>query len=137
MGGGDITYGYVGTAATFALAFFTRYFAQQCVTMAYITKDKKRLGFQVHNLLGNPGKILEVPIGKAKFAAPLSTNQTKKSMFQSSYIPIKIEGRDGKLLIEVDGFLSPNSKALELLDPNQQSLDNKSSRVKWHRTFRR
>lgn len=132
---GDVNIGYVGTAATFVLAYFTRHFANQCANCVYITRDKKRLGFQVHNLMGNPGKIFEVPVGKAIFSATPTTE--KRALLRSGYVPIKIEGMSSKLLVEMDGFFPDKQSYVDLLDSKRQLPEVKSSRIEWHKSIRR
>lgn len=133
---GDVNVGYVGTAASFVLAYFTRHFANQCSSLMYVTKDKKRLGFQVHNLMGNPGKVFEVPVGKAVFSSnPMAE---KKVFLRSGYVPIQVEGMSSKLLVEMDGFLPDKQNYVDLLDSKKlQTPQVKSSRVEWQKTIRR
>lgn len=57
--GGDPSWGYLGLAATGLFVYFTRHFAHHTVYQSYATLDGRRVGFQVHNLFGNPGESME------------------------------------------------------------------------------
>jgi hypothetical protein len=57
---GDPFWAFIGTAATCFICFFTREYAHSAVYQGYETLDGERLGFQFHNVLGSPGRKVEV-----------------------------------------------------------------------------
>lgn len=141
LSGGDPTIGYVGTAASFGLAYFTRYFANHAVYSVSLTKDERKFHFQVHNFFGNPGKIIEVDVWKAKFKTPLKSTGVKSVLLSSSYIPIQISGLNSYLLVEKEGFGDLDSPVVRSLsDGNALHLDSKTKedRKEWNkRSYRR
>lgn len=120
-------WGYFGVAATGLIVYFTRHFAHHVVYQSYLTGDGKRVGFQVHNILGNPGRKFEVSIGNAKFLSPntaLVENAGNKSfiknLFNSSLIPLRVEGVQGNVLVDKEGLAQePAIKLIEILSKGQ------------------
>lgn len=80
---GDPTWGYIGCAGTGALMYFTKYFSGSAVLKSYISADGKRIGFQVHDLVGRPGKKYEVAKGNAKFARASQDKELREEMVYS------------------------------------------------------
>ena len=57
--GGDPRWGYVG-AFTGGLVFYsTKWLAHSSVYRAYLTEDNLRVGFQLYNIIGKPGRKIE------------------------------------------------------------------------------
>lgn len=138
MSAGDPTFGYVGTAASFGLAYFTKYFANHVVYSAYLTKDQKRIGFQVHNMFGSPGKIMEVDVGNAKFNTLLDGKEQQNKLLSSSYYPIKVKGLDSLLLVEKEGFSDKSSTVVKTLSSKDFApVESKESRKEWYSKVRR
>lgn len=52
-------WGLVGTFFTFMIAFLARSYAHGAIIQAYESADGKRLGFQLHNMAGFPGRKIE------------------------------------------------------------------------------
>lgn len=135
--GGDPTWGYYGLAATAAFLYCSRRFAHQTVYQAYLSADKRRLGFQMHNVFGEPGRKIEVSLGKARFTDPkmtaervLSEEGMKSYIGNSSLVPVQVEGISGNVLLDKDGLKQHNQKLMHLLlDPNGARLDSKEARV--------
>jgi hypothetical protein len=55
--------------------------------MVYETPDGRRLGFQMHNMMGFPGKKIEANIGNVRLANTVSYN-----LGSDSFVPLRIEG---------------------------------------------
>lgn len=138
------TWGYVGVAATGLIIYFTRHFAHNVVYQAYITGDQKRVGFQVHNLFGNPGRKFEVQVGNAKFLSDVQmlelqqdTNPAplRKSLFNSSLIPLRVEGVEGNVLIDREGMIrgtESTEKLIEVLSKGANAVvDSKQERLQY------
>jgi hypothetical protein len=143
LAGTNPMWGYFGIAATGLIVYFTRHFAHHVVYQSYLTPDKKRIGFQVHNILGNPGRKFEVSVGKAKFLSPntaLVDNAANKSfvknLFNSSLIPLRVEGIEGNVLVDREGLAQePAVKLIEILSKGQESqVESKEQRLEhWKR----
>jgi hypothetical protein len=122
-GEADVMWGYVGMAATGLIVFFTRHFANNAVFQSYLSADKHRIGFQVHNLLGEPGRKFEVPIGNAKFLSPdqmkeknAAKDSLAKSLFKSSMIPLRVEGISSNILLDNEGLIKGSEETQLLID---------------------
>ncbi len=138
LAGTDPLWGYFGVAATGLIVYFTRHFAHHVVYQSYISSDGKRIGFQVHNIFGNPGRKFEVSIGKAKFLSPntslvdTSGNKTfVKNLFNSSFVPLRVEGITGNVLVDKEGLAqSPAEKLIEILKQGENvQVDSKEQRI--------
>ena len=95
---GDPLWGIAGAAGTGMILYSTYMFATHAVRRAYLSADGKRIGFQIHNVWGNPGRIMEVGLGLAKavkIPGFLSSS--------SSYIPVKIEGIQKNIILDHSG----------------------------------
>lgn len=132
--------------------YFTRKFAHHAVYQIHITPDGKRMGIQVHNIFGKPGKKYEVPIGNVKLLKYLDPTSIVKAdkpdkgsslmnLFSTtSSIPFSVEGfTGGNLLLDRDGlesgvFNSP--KLVTLLNPKESQVDPKNQRVNWRKSFK-
>ena len=55
--------------------------------MVYETPDGRRLGFQMHNMMGFPGKKIEANIGNVRLANTVSYN-----LGSDSFVPLRVEG---------------------------------------------
>lgn len=81
-----------GTALVF---YCNREYASHSAHMVYETPDGRRLGFQMHNLMGFPGKKIEANIGNVRLANTVSYN-----LGSDSFVPLRIEGE----ILTDDGF---------------------------------
>lgn len=133
LSGSDPNIGFVGTAATVLMAWLTRYFAHRAVYRLFVSPDEKFIIIQTHTMLGFPGKKFQIPIGNAAFIRPLETflSQSRKKLFASSYLPIKVDGISGNLLVEPAGFVDIKSPLLKLLEKGTVVIDQKETRVNW------
>ena len=114
---GDPLWGFAGVFGTGMILYSTYMFATHAVNRAYLTSDKQRIGFQIHNMWGNPGKILEVKLGLAKMVSmPGIISKT------SSYIPVKIEGKSKNVILDESGSFEDDKELLKLLDESQEAL---------------
>ena len=114
---GDPMWGYVGVLGTGMILYSTYMFATHAVNRAYLTNDKQRIGFQIHNVWGNPGRIMEVKLG-------LATMITMPGLISknSSYIPVKIEGKSKNVILDEAGTFEHDRELLKLLEESKESL---------------
>ncbi len=144
--GGDPSWGYAGLLATGLFVYFTRHFAHQTVYQAYLSADHRRLGFQMHNLFGNPGRKIEVSVGNAKFLdaqmnkdklfGKAQPGRAKNWLLNSSLLPLRVEGIKGNVLVDQQGMLQHDCKLLTLLsEPGKAQVDKKEIRDEWRKTF--
>lgn len=131
---GDPLWGGVGAIATLGILYFTRVFAHNSVYQAYETEDHKRIGFQMHTIIGKPGRKFEVPIGNVRFISKV--NQVTRSpaeiaampegfmskVFSSSYVPMTIDGFDGNVVIDVDGDFKDKERLVSLVNEPEKVL---------------
>lgn len=87
---GDPRWGFLGAAGTIVILYSTNAFAKHAVRRAYLTSDKRRIGLQLHNIFGNPGRIVEVNLGQIRTVP--TPGDTVTGIMSSSYIPLKVEG---------------------------------------------
>lgn len=127
---GDPTWGYVGMFATGFLLFFSRSFAHHSCYRCYESADRKRIGFQVHTMLGNPGRKFEVAIGNARFAsnkkytalgsnvigAELGKGGFLSSVMRTSMVPIRVEGIAGNILLDQYGTFNNDKRLIQLVE---------------------
>ena len=121
-------FGVVGGFMTAVIAYTTREYARNAVCLCYETADGKRLGFQTHNMFGNPGRKLETPIGNAKIA------NLKVSSFTSSLIALKLEGMKYNLLLDKDANYMNEERLMEILAAERTDIiDSKENRIAWRK----
>jgi hypothetical protein len=121
-------FGVVGGFMTVVIAYTTREYARNAVCLCYETADGKRLGFQTHNILGNPGRKLETPVGNAKIA------NMKVSSFTSNLIALKLEGMKYNLLLDKDAEYMNEDRLMEILNAQRVDLiDSKENRIAWRK----
>ena len=142
--GGDPSWGYIGMAGTVIIFYCTREYSQHAAYYAYETADGKRLGFQLHTMLGFPGRKIEASIGNVRLA------NTMSSGMGSSFIPLRVEGVGKNVLIDRDCTYYANGRLMELLKVGNSSrggvrsndgegktmissrmLDSKEHRIEW------
>ena len=107
--GGDPSWGYIGIAGTVIIFYCTREYSQHAAYYAYETADGKRLGFQLHTMLGFPGRKIEASIGNVRLA------NTMSSSMGSSFVPLRVEGVGKNVLIDRDCTYYANGRLMELL----------------------
>ncbi len=102
-----------------------------------MSEDKKRIGFQVHNILGLPGNKYEVALGKAHFLNPLDLKSDgRKGLMASAYAPVKVDGINRNLLFDKDGFLDMKSPAIAALSGSQTVVESKQSTLEWKKNLK-
>jgi hypothetical protein len=117
--------------------YVTKQYSHHAVSSCYETVDGERLGFQMHNIFGQPGRKIEVRVGNASMLDP---SNSKKTTLGSSYIPLRVKGVDRNVLIDesgeylVDdaqggvrlfGLLSSGSTEFSLLSVTQEKAKRK------------
>ena len=145
LAGTDPPWGYFVVAATGLIIYFTRHFAHNVVYQSYLTPDQKRIGFQVHNLFGNPGRKFEVQVGKAKFLSDVQMREfqsntspaqpLQRSLFNSSLIALRVDGIEGNVLIDREVLIrgtEPAEKLIEVLCKGANAVvDSKEERLQY------
>lgn len=126
------------------LYYFTRKFAKQCVFRSYITEDKKRIGFQVHTMLGNLGEKFEVDIGNATFLSDHSKDtfneEEKKNIFTkftgSSFLPFRVKGLDKNFILSKTGTYFKDKVIYDYLARENQlsGISTREKRIQWRKT---
>ena len=98
--GGDPRWGFAGAFGTGLMFYVTKQYSHHAVSSCYETADGERLGFQMHNIFGQPGRKIEVRVGNASMLDPTNS---KKTTLGSSYIPLRVKGVDRNVLIDESG----------------------------------
>ena len=99
--GGDFRWGVFGAFGTGLMYWVTQQYAHHAVSKCYESPDGLRLGFQMHTMLGRPGRKVECSVGNAYIL-----DRAKKqaaSAFGSSYVPLRVKGIDKNILIDRTG----------------------------------
>jgi len=134
--GGDPRWGYVG-AFTGGLVFFsTKWLAHSLVYRAYLTEDNLRVGFQLYNIVGQPGRKIECLISNIRWK-----DGKEQTSLGSSYTPIRVKGIEHNILLDKSGEHFLNRKLIEILNNNSginstssttsNSIESKDARIKW------
>mmetsp|Transcript_14766 Transcript_14766/g.33186 ORF Transcript_14766/g.33186 Transcript_14766/m.33186 type:complete len:275 (+) Transcript_14766:92-916(+) len=154
--GGDPMWSLVGSFATGLIVFFTRSYAHHSVYQAYESEDGGRIGFQMHTVLGYPGRKFEVSRGKARFITPVNalTRSAEEeqaadkktgfvgSLMKTSMIPVTVEGFDGNVLFDESGSYYNKDRLVELLTiekvtVEQQTAVSKDTRMEWKNSLKK
>ena len=98
--GGDPRWGFVGAFGTGLMFYVSQQYSHHTVSSCYETTDGERLGFQMHNVFGQPGRRIECRIGNASMLDPTNS---KKTTLGSSYVPLRIKGVDRNVLVDETG----------------------------------
>ena len=70
------------------LVFYcNREYASHAAHLVYETADGRRIGFQMHNMMGFPGKKIEANVGNVRLANTVSWN-----LGSDSFVPLRVEG---------------------------------------------
>lgn len=121
-------FGVVGAGATVLILYTTRQYARNCVFEAYESADGQRIGFVAHNILGNPGRKFEVPIGNAR------VSEAKVSSFTSNLMALRVDGIKYNILMDKDGEFFHGDRLQELLKAEKRNLtDSKEHRLAWRK----
>jgi len=136
-----------GISMTMMVLYFSRKYANSAILQAYESADGKRIGVQMHTILGFPGKKIEFPIGSAKLFEPkehyfdpnhVPTKSEKGivgKLFSSNQIPIQVNGFPTNLVVDKQGTYYENFRLLDLLTPKEaqdvvQAVE-KEERINW------
>jgi len=134
--GGDPRWGYVG-AFTGGLVFYsTKWLAHSSVYRAYLTEDNLRVGFQLYNIFGKPGRKIECLVSNIRWK-----DNKEHTSLGSSYTPIRVKGIEHNILIDKAGEHFHNRKLIEILNNNSNinngnssitlNTESKEARIKW------
>ena len=87
--GGQPFWSFFGFAGT-GLLFYCNYeYAGHTAYQVYETADKERIGFQMYNIFGNPGRKIEANIGNVRTANMGKSNWSSGS---DSFVALRIVG---------------------------------------------
>ena len=78
-------FGYLGTGLIF---YCNREYATHAAHSVYESADGKRIGFQMYNMVGLPGRRIEATIGNVRLANTASWN-----LGSDSFVPLRIVGK--------------------------------------------
>lgn len=107
--GGDPRWGMAGAFGTGLMFYFTREFAHHAARKAYETRDGKRIGFIMHNVMGGIGKKVEVSVGNARVI------RKDGSAFGASLLPVRVKGLGKNVLVDSKGKFYWSRRLFELL----------------------
>jgi hypothetical protein len=96
----------------------------------YETGDGKRLGFQMHDMVGRPGRRVEVSVGNVHFLnktnditrseAEQEAAEAKAGVFNkiagTSHVPIFVKGMGGNVLIDSEGKFYDKERLVALFN---------------------
>jgi hypothetical protein len=132
---GDPFWGTFGSFATGAIVFFARSFAHSSVYQAYETADHKRIGFQMHTIFGKPGRKVEVEVGNVRFlqknnqivrsnepGAAMPESGFVSKVTASSYVPIKVEGIVGNVIVDITADYYDKTRFIQLINDPQSVI---------------
>ncbi len=120
--GGDIRWGVLGGFATGLMFYATKVYKDNSCMMAYLVKGKEgsgeadRLGFQMHNFFGGPGRRIEVNSSNVRL---VDKDSQESARFGSSFLPIRVKGLSKNVLIDDKGDFYYNGKFRQILFENQ------------------
>lgn len=147
--GGDPLWGIVGGIGTGLMLYSTRTYANHSIYKAYETLDKERLGLQMYNMFGNPGRKIEFSHRSIRKVDIKGGNY-----FGSATIPVRVIGMNYNILIDTTGKFYENKKLLDIVENNYlahknnkfdsrfnssdnlytiNDIDKKSDRTQWRR----
>ena len=98
-----------GAFGTGLMFYFTREFAHHVARKAYETRDGKRIGFIMHNVMGGIGKKVEVSVGNARVI------RKDGSAFGASLLPVRVKGLGKNVLVDSKGKFYWSRRLFELL----------------------
>lgn len=123
---GDPAWGFMGAFGTGLIFFCNRQFAHNVVKSAYETEEG-RIGFQMHTMLGFPGRKIE--------ARPASISVGVPSKFGSALVPLRIDGLGKNVLIDNNGTFLENGRLLTVIATAKSAKtsgnSDKENRVKY------
>jgi len=119
--GGDVRWGALGAFCTGLMFYATKTFKDNACMMAYVVEAKEgsgeadRIGFQMHNFIGGPGKRIECNIGNVR---QLDAGKKDAMRFGSSFMPIRVKGVSKNVLIDEKGEFYWNGRFRDILKKN-------------------
>lgn len=97
----------VGVAATGLVLFATTLYAHRSVRTGYENQVTKRLGFQMHNVFGFPGKVIEIK------PSNVSIIPSKRV---TSKVAIKVNGLSHPIVLSRDGEYFDKGRLADILN---------------------
>lgn len=118
--------------------YFARQYAHHAIHMGYLSADGKRLGFQLHNVLGNPGRKIEFNVGDARLIRNLAGSSFLP--LSKSLVPVKVVGLSNNVLLDRDGTYYDKERFISLLsfekdEVPSEVLDSKENRVNYRKNL--
>jgi len=121
--GGNPTWGYFGAFCTGLMFYASQQFSHHAVYRAYESSDGLRIGFQMHNLFGQPGRKLEVAIGNARL---LDGTGKSNLGLGGSYLLLRVVGVNRNVILDHKGQFFYNSRLYDLLERGVTSSSHHS-----------
>ena len=103
----------VGVAATGLVLFATTLYAHRSVKIAYENRTTKRLGFQMHNVFGFPGKVIEIK------PSNVSIIPSKRV---TSKVAIKVNGLSHPIVLARDGEYYDKGRLADIFNTPSEVL---------------
>lgn len=82
-----ITIFILPSTGTVLVFYCNREYASHAAHQVYETSDGRRIGFQMYNMMGFPGKKIEANVGNVRLANTVSWN-----LGSDSFVPLRVEG---------------------------------------------
>lgn len=130
-------WGYMGGIASAGIFYVTKKFSQNSVYKAYLSADGERLGFQMHTIIGSPGRKVEFALGNAKLLQKVSKADMDKpgqsGFLSTTALPVSVEGLEFNALLDKKGTYYENAMILDLLTaPDElKNVASKQDRLAW------
>ena len=120
--GGDPMWGLAGSFGTGIIFYCAREYAHHTAYYVYETADGLRLGFQMHTILGFPGRKIEASIHNIRIINPVGG-----ITLGSSLIPLRVEGVGKNVLIDRDCTFYANNRLMKLLEGVTEESGNSNN----------
>ena len=122
---GDPRWGFFGAFGTGIMFYVTQQYSSHTAFRCYESADGARLGFQMHTMLGKPGRKIECSVGNAYLMEGSSSRRSK--VFGSSYMPLRVKGVDKNILIDRTGSYFVDAHAVSQVAPEADLVDPTSN----------
>lgn len=109
--GGNPNYGILGLAVSALIVYTTRMFAHYNIRYGYISADGQRIGFQMHTVLGFPGRKIE--------AMPNNVNFEPDAKVRSGSVRLEVKGLDRYAILNTVGYYFDDAVLKKILSKQQ------------------
>jgi hypothetical protein len=111
------------------MIYLTHVYAKYAVHRIYESSDKKRIGFQVHNIFGSPGRVFEIPLGNIKIVDYTGTGP----------VALEISGFGKHFVVSDREQFYKNKYLIDLISKSALNCidESKAQRTEWYKTAAR